>query len=224
MRHLDTHTLWIQQAVRSRRLELRKVDGERNPADLLTKHNLSRGRMEMLVDLFGCKCIEGRAESAPLLRRGDSTRTTMAQVPKGLGTIRSGDADGHSPEDEKDRERMQPIMPHLMYSQAELDEQHPRLQAPEEEELDDFEGDTGDAVLQRGVALAREIQQQAAQAGRRRHPTEAPTSGSKPATASGGLNSVRLRAPRSAAGGVRGVGAQHDYHGRRKRCYPWDCQ
>ena len=38
LRHLDTHTLWIQQAVRLGRVDLRKVDGEVNPADLLTKH------------------------------------------------------------------------------------------------------------------------------------------------------------------------------------------
>ena len=37
MRHLDTHTLWIQQAVRSRRVDLRKAQGESNPEDLITK-------------------------------------------------------------------------------------------------------------------------------------------------------------------------------------------
>ena len=42
LRHLDTHTLWIQQAVRTKRVDLRKVDGECNPADILTKHSLSR--------------------------------------------------------------------------------------------------------------------------------------------------------------------------------------
>ena len=36
LRHLDTHTLWIQQAVRTGRVDLRKVLGEENPADLLT--------------------------------------------------------------------------------------------------------------------------------------------------------------------------------------------
>ena len=30
LRHLDTHTLWIQQAVRTKRVDLRKVLGERN--------------------------------------------------------------------------------------------------------------------------------------------------------------------------------------------------
>ena len=38
LRHLDTHTLWIQQAVRTGRVDLRKVPGESNPADILTKH------------------------------------------------------------------------------------------------------------------------------------------------------------------------------------------
>ena len=39
LRHIDTHTLWVQQAVRSKRIELRKVSGEVNPADLFTKHS-----------------------------------------------------------------------------------------------------------------------------------------------------------------------------------------
>ena len=38
LRHLDTHVLWIQQAVRSGKVDLRKVKGETNPADLFTKH------------------------------------------------------------------------------------------------------------------------------------------------------------------------------------------
>ena len=55
LRHLDTHTLWIQQAVRLGRIDLRKVTGEVNPADLLTKHSLSRDRFEKLVALHGCR-------------------------------------------------------------------------------------------------------------------------------------------------------------------------
>ena len=46
LRHLDTHTLWIQQAVRLGRVDLRKVAGEVNPADLFTKHSLSKLRVE----------------------------------------------------------------------------------------------------------------------------------------------------------------------------------
>ena len=65
LRHLDTHTLWIQQAVRLGRIDLRKVAGEVNPADLLTKHSLSRERLEKLVSLHGCRYLGGRAETAP---------------------------------------------------------------------------------------------------------------------------------------------------------------
>ena len=80
LRHLDTHTLWIQQAVRSGRIDLRKILGDRNPADLLTKHSLSRGRLEMLVGVFGCQFIAGRAAAAPLLRRGDAAKQTIADA------------------------------------------------------------------------------------------------------------------------------------------------
>ena len=78
LRHLDTHTLWIQQAVRTGRVDLRKVLGEENPADLLTKHSLSRQRLAKLVELHGCKYLGGRAASAPQVRAGESTKTTMA--------------------------------------------------------------------------------------------------------------------------------------------------
>ena len=52
LRHIDTHSLWVQQAIRSRRVELKKVLGEENPAELFTKHSLSRERVEKLTSLF----------------------------------------------------------------------------------------------------------------------------------------------------------------------------
>ena len=55
--HLDTHTLWIQQAVRPGRVDLGKVAGEVNPADLFTKHSLSKLRVEQLVELHGCRSL-----------------------------------------------------------------------------------------------------------------------------------------------------------------------
>ena len=48
MRRLDTHTLWIQQAVRSKRIDLRKISGEENPADLLTKHSSAKLSLSIL--------------------------------------------------------------------------------------------------------------------------------------------------------------------------------
>ena len=46
LRHLDTHLLWVQQAVRSKRIDLRKVDGESNPADLFTKHPATEEKLK----------------------------------------------------------------------------------------------------------------------------------------------------------------------------------
>ena len=53
LRHLDTQTLWVQQAVRTKLLELRKVLGEEKPVDLFTKHSRSRARLDKLVALHG---------------------------------------------------------------------------------------------------------------------------------------------------------------------------
>ena len=80
LRHLDTHTLWIQHAVRAGKIDLRKVAGEVNPADLFTKHSLSRDRLMSLVKLFGCNFRSGRAEAAPDLRQEVSNKVKMAKT------------------------------------------------------------------------------------------------------------------------------------------------
>ena len=38
LRHLETHTLWVQEKVRVGAIALRKLRGDVNPADLFTKH------------------------------------------------------------------------------------------------------------------------------------------------------------------------------------------
>ena len=68
LRHLDTQTLWLQEKVRTGSLEVRKVRGEVNPADLFTKHLPSHENILQLVRLFGCEHRDGRPASAPLLR------------------------------------------------------------------------------------------------------------------------------------------------------------
>ncbi len=168
MRHLDTHTLWIQQAVRSGKVDLRKVDGEGNPADLLTKHSLSRARLQKLVELFGCRYVEGRAAAAPLLRRGESAKLTMAQGAKDFGVVTGGDADDLDA-NPIGGPRTDPRMPHNELSEQEIDEQFPRLEAPEDLSLEDFCNDLGDAVLQKEIRIAQEIQAKSLQSGRRRH-------------------------------------------------------
>ena len=71
LRHLETHTLWVQEKVRTGAIEVRKVWGEVNPADLFTKHLPSREKVHQLLSLFGCEYRSGRAEAAPLLRPKD---------------------------------------------------------------------------------------------------------------------------------------------------------
>ena len=69
LRHIATHTLWVQEKVRTKAIDLRKVDGTENPADLFTKHLPSKGKVHQLIDLFGCRYAAGRAASAPRLRK-----------------------------------------------------------------------------------------------------------------------------------------------------------
>ena len=78
LRHIDTQCLWIQQRVRDRTIELVKVRGEENPADLFTKHLSSRERIHDLLDIFGCRYAEGRAVIAPQLRA--ATGTTKGEL------------------------------------------------------------------------------------------------------------------------------------------------
>ena len=80
VRHLDTKTLWIQQAVRTGRFQLRKVKGTENPADLFTKHRPTAGKLEQFVELFGAEFREGRPTAAPTMRRGRLTQETLGDA------------------------------------------------------------------------------------------------------------------------------------------------
>ena len=183
LRHLDTHTLWIQQAVRTGRVDLRKVAGEVNPADLFTKHSLSRLRLEQLVALHGCKYLGGRAESAPLTRTGVSNKATMASEGVGLGAAvgngenplgaipggvvvvgSSGDAamDGSGPHESD------PQMPHNSYEADELNRLYPPIVAPADERMEDYVDDTADGVLQSGLRIAEGIRENMISKGRTR--------------------------------------------------------
>ena len=54
LKHLEVEHLWIQEAVRKRSIELIRVDGVENPADLMTKI-LSRQRIDELLIKLGFK-------------------------------------------------------------------------------------------------------------------------------------------------------------------------
>ena len=76
LRHVDTHYLWIQEKVRAKALELRKVRGDQNPADLFTKFMPSQDKMQQLIELLGCEYRAGRSTVAPQLRNGDTMMVT----------------------------------------------------------------------------------------------------------------------------------------------------
>ena len=56
--HIDTQCSWIQQTVRGNALDLFKVRGDENPADLSTKHLASRDLIHSLLALIGCEYLE----------------------------------------------------------------------------------------------------------------------------------------------------------------------
>jgi len=68
LRHLECHSLWVQQRLRRKEFRLLKVDGEVNPADLFTKHLESKSKLDQVVGLFSCRFLDGRAASAPTLK------------------------------------------------------------------------------------------------------------------------------------------------------------
>ncbi len=159
LRHLDTHTLWVQQAVREKRVDLRKVDGEANPADIVTKHFCSRDKLSHLVSLFGCKYAAGRSEAAPLVRQGTSTRVTIGEALKSQGEMVA------------EVQAQDVIIPHLVHGAEQLDLLCPPLVAqadPYDEAAECAKADKRDGILQAGMRRAAEIAGEAAMHGRRR--------------------------------------------------------
>jgi len=75
LRHIDTQCLWTQQTVRGKAIELRKIRGEMNPADLSTKHLLGEDKVKSLVKLLGFEFRGGRAATAPKLRDAEAGPT-----------------------------------------------------------------------------------------------------------------------------------------------------
>ena len=63
LRHINIRMLWIQEQERKKTVETRKIKGELNPADLMTKY-LSGARGDDLRRRLGQHPREGRAEAA----------------------------------------------------------------------------------------------------------------------------------------------------------------
>ena len=127
LRHVECHSLWLQQRLRRKEFELRKIAGEENPADLFTKHLESAAKLKQLIGLFNCEFAAGRAKSAPSLKRAAT-------------------ADGKPTASDSEQAVHLTQLPHLMTSQA-IEDNFPRVQpvsedygeedVPVEEELGD---------------------------------------------------------------------------------------
>ena len=57
MRHLAVAELWLQDAVRTGRVKIRKVSGKENTADMLTKH-IGREDIEKYMKELNCNAVE----------------------------------------------------------------------------------------------------------------------------------------------------------------------
>ena len=67
------------------------------------------------------------------------------------------------------------IMPHNVFNGEELDNKFPPLQVPPDENLDDVQNDYDDATLQKGMHIAKEINEETLRHGRmRKPPADAP--------------------------------------------------
>jgi len=138
LRHIETHTLWVQQALRTKRFALHKVAGEANPGDLFTKHLSSRERVGALTKLLGCAFTSGRSELAPTMRQAAGTATTMAS--KEVFSIYDVTSWNE--------------LPHLM-APHERDSHFPAIEPPEVDEEQDFQRESDDSVLQHGLVEGR---------------------------------------------------------------------
>ena len=152
LRHIDTHLLWIQQAVRCKRVDLRKIPGETNPADLFTKHLASRERLAALVQLLGCEYRDGRAKAAPLTRTTEGGRATIGEA----FVVEE-----------------RPCMPHMEFTQQELDSEYPPIVAPEDLDCSgEAEHDSWDLCQKLGLKVIEAIRNKAASVGRKRYEPE----------------------------------------------------
>ena len=159
LRHLETHTLWVQEKVRAGAISVRKVAGEVNPADLFTKHLPSKEKIHQLTRLLGVEYRTGRAGAAPLLRphsdpdrKGGHPATGDALPAFGIAEATPHDCSRlpHQYEPE-DINRLFP----LIEAAPEIDNNHDWIPGTEHAEWSGVEGELGDGTLSRGRSDGR---------------------------------------------------------------------
>ena len=126
--------------MRSGAIELRKVNGLVNPADLFTKHLKSRDRINQVVELFNCEYRDGRAMTAPELRKTKTTAVDSGSKQAEIHlnddvTRRLADNDGstataHIDINEQSTMHDPDVLPH-MYVQKDLELIFQRAEAPD---------------------------------------------------------------------------------------------
>jgi len=163
--------------VRDGSVELCKVKGEENPADLFAKHLTSRDRIHGLLDLFGCRYKDGRAAVAPELRGGAGTSKgellKLAEESTGTmlwaGRVFPCAADGGDAEIPEALPAIEGLLPHL---HADWRERFPLAIACDE--LDDCDPDRDDRLEERGLQLGKsggkDKEEQVGQAGDKEQP------------------------------------------------------
>ena len=81
VRHIETAMLWVQEKVHDKTLELVKIKGTFNPADLFTKH-LNRSECDKCMSLMNHCFMKGRSAAAPALAQlieGDKEKEDLLQ-------------------------------------------------------------------------------------------------------------------------------------------------
>ena len=73
LRHIHIGQLWIQEKVRDKDLQIRKVPGTENPADLFTKH-LGEAKRENCIGHLSLEQREGRADHGLRLQLGNNSQ------------------------------------------------------------------------------------------------------------------------------------------------------
>jgi len=163
LRHIDTRALWIQQRVKDSSVELRKVRGECNPADLFTKHLPSGIKIVDLLSLLNCISSSGRPSAAPALKTASSSSSNSPTAV--LSVLPSDSSVEHImyhgrvfPCSEYEGQRLPEAYGHdesiLPHQHEDLEERFPRAHVPVAADADEALSEP-DRLEQRGEALGR---------------------------------------------------------------------
>ena len=83
LRHIDVDILWLQEQQARARLPLHKIEGSKNPADLMTKH-LVRAEIVKNLDIMGLVEATGRSENAAKLHSVCSVMSELVENHEGV--------------------------------------------------------------------------------------------------------------------------------------------